>query len=64
MLHDLQAKYFLAIFFLQPLDWRLPIMVTQVIKSIPGYIALNEYQDIQTIIGIFSACYIAFYGLS
>lgn len=44
VLQDSQVKHFIAI-FLQLLDWRLPIMVTQVIKSMPGYITLNEYQS-------------------
>ena len=39
-------------FFFFATSWQVLTNYGQVIKSIPGYITLNEYQDIQTIISI------------
>lgn len=53
-LKDHEAKYFFA-FILQPLDWRLPVFVIHLSRSMTGHQTLNDIKDIKDILEIINA---------
>lgn len=46
-----EAKFFLA-YILQPLDWRLPVIVIHLVKSITGHHYINKIEDLQKVFSI------------
>ena len=49
IISDEEAKFFFA-FLLQPFDWRLPVMVIHLSKSLTGHQTLNEFYIIKNIL--------------